>query len=56
MLSADRLEVQTEELRKVLLGGAGVGGDREEEDENVEMLIEEWLLKVFPSTFFSCYS
>jgi hypothetical protein len=49
MLSADRLEVQTEELRRVLLGGAGVGRDKDEEDENVEMLIEEWLMKVFSS-------
>lgn len=48
MLSADRLEVQTEELRRVLLGGAEVGRDKEEEDENVEMLIEEWMMKVFP--------
>jgi hypothetical protein len=48
MLSADRLEVQTEELRRVLLGGPEVGRDKEEEDENVEMLIEEWMMKVFP--------
>jgi hypothetical protein len=50
MLSADRLEVQTEELRRVLLGGAR---DKEEEDENVEMLMEEWLMKVFPSLHWS---
>ena len=46
MLSADRLEAQTEELRRVLFGGPSADGGRGEEDEDVEMLIEEWLMKV----------
>ena len=49
MLGEDRLEQQLDSLRRDLLGE---GGDEEEE---VEMMIEEWLVKVTPFfIYFTC--
>ena len=46
MLSSERKEQQITDLRNILLEHGREEKERGEEEEEVEMLIEDWLLKV----------